>query len=138
MSRALPPLELRTTRVRLLAATYDDALTSCAAGGRADSHGSRLNLHDSLWTLGSYAELDRALSSMNGRRRSFSRLYLDVPFKAQPNSVDDGLQLVANLMPRNIFVPVLVALNAGYLEGQASAYGMPEREARRRFDRRRA
>lgn len=138
MRATLPPLELRTTRVRLLAATYDDALTSCAAGGRTDSHGSRLNLHDTLWTLGSYQELDRALASMNGRRRSFSRLYLDVPFKAQPQGVDDGLQLVANLMPRNIFVPREVVENAGYLAGQASAYVMPEREARRRFDRRRA
>lgn len=134
MKPLLPPLEHRTTRVRLLASTYEDALTSCA--GVAGEHGSRMNLHDSLWTQGSYAELDVALARLNGDARGFRRAYLGVAFNRQPLRALDGLTRLATLLPTNIYVPVLVAENAGYLLQVAGRYEMPEREQRRRFDRR--
>lgn len=132
--RVLPALALRTTRVRLLAATYEDALLSRSS----DAHGTktaRLLLHDDLWTWGSYHELDQALASMNGRRRVFARVYLGVEFKHHPAGVLDELQYVANVMPAFIYVPPEVSENAGYLSSEAGVYEMPASEQRRRWAR---
>lgn len=135
MKHQLPSLALRTTRVRLLAATYEDALDARRADGPGDTHGSRLNLCDDLWTMGSYAELDLVIGCMNGRRRAFTSAYLTVPFKHQPLHALEVLQYVADGMPRNIYVPPEVSENAGYLASEAGVYEMPQAEQHRRWAR---
>jgi hypothetical protein len=135
VKHSLPALALRTTRVRLLAATYEDAIDARRGTAAGDALGSHLNLHDELWTMGSYQELDMVIACMNGRRRGFTSMYLTVAFKHQPAGVPDVLQYVADGMPRNIFVPPEVAENAGYLASEAGMYAMPDSEQRRRWAR---
>ena len=135
MKHALPSLALRTTRVRLLDATYEDALDARRATGPGDQHGSRLLLADDLWTQGSYHELDLVIGCMNGRRRAFTSAYLTVPFKDQPLAALDVLQYVTDGMPRNIYVPAEVSENAGYLASEAGVYEMPSAEQYRRWAR---
>lgn len=135
MKHQLPALALRTTRVRLLASTYEDALLAWSQGNGYGEAGSRMNLHDDLWTAGSYAELDLVMGSMNGRRRDFSRAYLAVAFKHQPLHQLEVLQYVADGMPRNIYVPAEVSENAGYLASEAGVYEMPDAERHRRWAR---
>lgn len=133
MKAALPALAIRSTRVRLLAATYEDALTSGTLEGRAEKPGSRMNLHDDLWTHGSYAELERLLP---GSDVVFRRSYLAVAFKDQPHRDLNELVQVTRAMPRDIFVPMDVSENAGYLPGEAKAWRMPRVEQLRRKARR--
>lgn len=134
MRPQLPALALRTTRTRLLAATYDDALTTGTMdGGGQDKPGSRLMLHDDLWTHGSYDELEHLVRAADA---VFRRAYLTVPFKDQPARDLDELVLLTRRMPRDIYVPRDVSENAGYLPGEALAWRMPEQEQRRRWARR--
>lgn len=132
MKAALPALALRTTRTRLLAATYEDALTSGTLEGRAEKPGSRMNLHDDLWTHGSYAELERLIP---GSDVVFRRAYLAVAFKDQPNRDLDELVRLTRRMPSRIFVPQEIAENAGYAPLEARAWRMPAGERHRRWAR---
>ena len=133
----LPALTLRETRVRLLAWTLEDALLGGTLdGGGQDSATARLNLHPELWTQGSYQEFERALDSATRRVRRFvRRQYVETPLRLQPQQLTPELKQVTALMPRNIYVPVDVAVAAGYLEGQAGYFEIPRSERLRRFHR---
>lgn len=129
----LPPLHARGTRVRLLAWSRIDALTTGSQdGGGSDAHGSRLVLHGDLWPQGSYHELERAMRG----EQWFADQYVDRKLHEQPNKSLE-LDQVTNRMPANIYVPPEISEAAGYLPSEAKTYGMPRAEQRRRRDRRR-
>jgi hypothetical protein len=131
---ALPALALRTTRVRLLASSWEDAMTSGTLdGGGPDKPGSRMNLHDDLWTYGSYDELGRLVTHAASE---FRKAYLGVAFRYHPPRDLDALVLLTRRMPACIYVPAEVSENAGYLPGEAGAWRMPEGEQQRRWARR--
>jgi hypothetical protein len=128
--KALPPLDRRSTRIALLAWTYEDAATGSGDGGRGDKPTSRLlGRNIALWPYGSYEELERCLPALNGTRRAFKRAYMLGELPLSHPDVKDAMRLLAGddrgmvgLMGWNVFVPVAVAVAAGYLEAEARGF----------------
>ena len=138
--RQLPPIALRTTRVRLLASSLEEALLARTDIGQRGTKDARINLPDDFWFSGSYSEL-MAVAAQAGRE--FRQRFVDVPFKDQPARYERRHELImdiagsallraTNMMPKDIFVPPPVAVFGGYLPGEADQYEMPEDTFNRR------
>jgi hypothetical protein len=147
----LPPLKRRHTRILLLAASYHDACEALSEGTRAGGKpGSRLLVRNSLWTAGSYADLERLLDELragatvrsvelNHRAlyRAFWATYVGQRFplgyRSDSQKVRDAalhaLGWIERRMPASIFVPPDIAEAAGYMPSDAAAYARPRRLA---------
>jgi hypothetical protein len=94
--KALPPLDRRSTRIALLAWTYEDAATGSGDGGRGDKPTSRLlGRNISLWPYGSYEELERCLPALNGTRTAFKRAYMLGELPLSHPDVKEAMRLLA-------------------------------------------
>lgn len=124
----------------LLASSYLDAAenehTDFIRGGKP---GSRSLLRSSrLWSDGSYPELERAMNllQLHDRRKHnwFTRLYVAREKPAQlaahkMAAAVQGLTYVEKHMPDNIYVPVEISENGGFLPGEALTARRPRTKA---------
>ena len=135
--KRLKPLANRQTRIRLLAASYQDAATASVtneAKGRGGKRWLIPHRNEDLWLRGSYKELERSVEHLrelhHGLYRAFHKVFVHDPYnKIKPDySADlladaiDGFKIVDKLMPRDIYVPMDISENAGYLKSEAKQY----------------
>jgi hypothetical protein len=135
--RKLRPLANRQTRIRLLAASYQDAAIDSVTSetkGRGGKHWIFPKRNSSLWQRGSYKELEQAMDHLRSERhdyyRDFHKVFVHDPYnkikteypKQVASSAIKGFQIIDKMMPRDVFVPTDVSESAGYLLGDAKQY----------------
>jgi hypothetical protein len=133
----LRPLANRQTRIRLLAASYQDASIASITSESKGRGGKRWIIptrNNALWLRGSYKELEQAMEHLqelhHGLFRAFHRVFIHDPYnKIKPDynkdllsDAIDGFKMIDKMMPRDIFVPQDISENAGYLAGEAKQY----------------
>jgi hypothetical protein len=129
MLRPRGDLASRTTRIRLLAWSYLDAVE--AGGGGAEENVSTggtesraPSRNHELWHQGSYGALEKAVDSLPPFAAiRFWVFYIRAkgPFRHEhkPHPV---LGRVERLMPREVFVPAEISEAAGFLPAEAKTY----------------
>jgi hypothetical protein len=130
-------------RVKLLAATYQDACEGGNDGASSSRAGARIPSRNAeLWHAGSYAEFESACNLLRVSARKqhgwFWRVYvigddhgMSVPHKK--HWAEQALTFVLKRMEQlgggNIFVPMEVSENAGYSQAEAKSARRPMRQA---------
>jgi hypothetical protein len=131
------PLKDRKVRVRLLLASYLDAVIDPGSGPQdkrdgvsgdpATSREPRRNRE--LWREGSYRRLERALDELRQWNRAVYRDTWDCHVLrdysingARQARAHLGVALIALAMPSSIYVPTSISENAGYEPSDAKQY----------------
>ena len=116
----------RRDRIRLLLSSYVDAIG--ASRNPADIRvalESRPPPRSELWEEGSYFDLAQALDRLRVPcpkiRRHTIGFYVEQEPWAQKRTAERGVSLLAELMPRNIFVPQELSIKAGFTPGDSRA-----------------
>ncbi len=132
----------RRAKIKLLLSTLLDATSP--GRGTSDvriAFGSRPPAKSELWHEGSYHELHRCLDALKARNEDpawrgvhwhvWRRYVTGDRFESRaPWKFDKGLAFLEESMPRDIFVPVEVSENGGFLPSDARTAARP-RDLRR-------
>ena len=150
--KRLRPLANRQTRIRLIAASFQDAAVASVnneAKGRGGRRWILPRRNEALWEFGSYEPFEKAMDHLREEHHdlyaAFHRIFVHDPFvrttsvplpgdrwgakhykptysKTLFSQALAGFKIIDKLMPREIFVPQDVSENAGYLRGEAKQY----------------